>query len=230
MALGGTSKLLPPAVLGVVANTQVLGIKRMGQTAVADANMLSTGKHLCLFTLPRTDAGISFKFDPATASFNYQQVSAPLIATNGDLALWQQLCTMGHPAPVRVLLYDPKGPGFIAQKLMRASQYPSNAPVGNHLGKIDGGVLPENQLPWCWTATAQEQAAAKAYAHEHAVAGQDLPECPTGWSAGQLTDEEREAWAVRGAINAGLSVFVYLDDLAQGRIPRRRAFNECPSP
>jgi hypothetical protein len=232
MALGGTTKLLPQAVLGVVANTQVLGVKRKGQTAVADPNMLATAKHLCLFTLPRNDAGLVFKFDLATASFNYHELSQPLLATSGDLEMWRQLCGMGQPRPVRVLNFANRAttPFLQAQWVLRADWYPDTAPVGNHEGKIEVGVQPTNELPWCWIAAANDLAAAKTYAHEHAVNGQDLPECPSGWSAGQFTAEQQDAWATRAAINAGLAVFVYLDDLAQGRIPRFRAYNECPSP
>ena len=225
MALGGTAKLLPPAVLGVVANTQVLGVKRRGVTTLADANMLATAKDLCLYTLPRPGTGLNF--NPSTASFNYKDVSQPLITSNGDFELWRRLCDMGHTPPVRLMLFQEKPVPLAPFKLLRPEKYPSDTPVGNHRGGIEQGLQASNRLPWCWTAIAKDYAAAKAFAHANAVDGQDLPECPLVSTEEPLTDDEIEAWGERGAINAGLAVFVYLDDLAHGK-PRQRAYNECP--
>jgi mono/diheme cytochrome c family protein len=235
MAMGGTTKLLPLAVIRVVANTQALGVKRRGSTTLADPNMLETAKHLCSYILPRLDAGL--RFDPTTASFNYEQAVVPVVASNGDLALWKRLCVMGQPAPLRILLATEEGAtgiAFTPTQIANPANYPSDAPVGNHLGKVESGVQSGNQLPWCWVATASGLAAARAYAHEHAVDGRDLPECPTGyqtsdWTPNVLTTEQKEGWAERGAINAGMAVFMYLDALGKGAKPRA-AYNDCPSP
>ena len=233
MALGGTTKLLPLAVIRVVANTQVMGIQRRGATSLADPNMLETAKNLCSYVLPRSGRA----FDAATASFSYENADVPVVASNGDLALWQRLCAMGQPPPLRILVAAAVGGGgikFSLTEIANPAAYPTDAPVGNHLGKVDSGVQSGNQMPWCWVATEQNLDAARAYAHEHAVDGRDLPECPVGyrttdWTPNVLTAEQKEGWAERGAINAGMAVFRYLDALVKGAKPRP-AFNDCPSP
>jgi hypothetical protein len=119
---------------------------------------------------------------------------------------------------------------------MRPERWPANAPVGNHLGKIETnaapGISPTNLLPWCWD-TGEPLADAEKYAQDHAIGGQPLPRCPPGFriidsEENQLTDEEQEAWATRGAINAGMSVFVYIDRLVRGEAKPIANYNECP--
>jgi hypothetical protein len=42
-----------------------------------------------------------------------------------------------------------------------------------------------------------------------------------------IAPEEAERWAVRGAMNAGMSVFVYLDALSKGQVKPKPKYNRC---
>ena len=246
MALGGTSKLIPTPILGVVANTLVAGTKRANVAPPTDANMLEQARTLCKYILPAPyPLGINSQlpFDPSTASFNYASTrlrNVPLIGTNGDAEMWKKLCMSGNASPIRALYYTednmddkPTGrAGLGSGLIIRREAYPAGFPVGNHLGKIQDQLEPDNEFPWCWMPGG-DLAAAEKYATDHAIDGKPLPRCPANFGGDStllLSEQQLRAWYLRGAANAGMSVYVYLDGLTRlGNKPPPN-YNDCPVP
>jgi hypothetical protein len=76
---------------------------------------------------------------------------------------------------------------------------------------------------------SQAFADAEEYRNANRTAnGQPLPYCP---QATITTDqyagpEAVEAWGIRGAMNAGFSVFLFLNELSNGRVDRT-PYNQC---
>jgi hypothetical protein len=88
------------------------------------------------------------------------------------------------------------------------ASYPANAPVGNASGGVDSSLTAANAWPWC----VVPKPGTEAYAAE-----QGLPVCPSTVSYWRTADGSR--WAVRGAINAGLAVYLYLQGLEKSAAP-----------
>jgi hypothetical protein len=80
-------------------------------------------------------------------------------------------------------------------------------------------------------ATPEEQAAADAYV-SNTRAGKPLPFCPADWlaTAPEWVDTDHERWSLKGAMNAGVSVFLYLkqrsEDAAKGAVPPP-SYDQC---
>jgi hypothetical protein len=58
-----------------------------------------------------------------------------------------------------------------------------------------------------------------------------LPLCPgaADTPTNYVTSDQADSWAVRGAINAGLSVFEYVKGLETASVPPPD-YNQCPPP
>src|SRR5207247_1029339 len=138
-------------------------------------------------------------------------------------------CTYNNPPPVRALYAKWPNPTFRIRgdfDLYPAENYPLDAPVGNDRGESETGIKGSNLLPWCVRRPGDpsQQALADPY-----MKANHLPYCPVSlvplllpptdstppgdvhWSQAAQTK-----WATRGAINAGLAVFSYLDGLVKG--------------
>jgi mono/diheme cytochrome c family protein len=120
-------------------------------------------------------------------------------------------------------------------------------PVMDHLGSIATGVQPSNLVPLC--VQPPSSAAQKTYADAALaiakVNGNVIPYCPANFAVpctpnasgqpachqlqvsdmGDFTDGRK--WAARGAINAALAVFLYLDGIEKDPTKRKPLFNEC---
>ena len=157
MALGGTTATIPNLVLQLVARSPVAGTTRPApllDSSTASANMLQAARNACrsLFSLPST-AGVDItqanKFGVTLDS------PFPLIQTNGDAELWEQLCTINNPPFVRSLEVQSSGGGaFFSPILYESTAYPANTPVGKQGGQVvmsgpSGGVTDDNHVPWC---------------------------------------------------------------------------------
>jgi hypothetical protein len=68
----------------------------------------------------------------------------------------------------------------------------------------------------------------------HKVRGNTIPFCPDGLvspdnqlaaEAGEFKDGRK--WAARGAINAALAVFLYLDQIERDPTKRKPLYNQC---
>jgi hypothetical protein len=175
-----------------------------------------------------------------TPKANYQ-----LLAGNGDAELWLSMCSVSNPPPVHILLI---APGATPTLTMRAAfgedgtpiadwangmvpwaSYPTGAPIGNEHGQTvtfdpamdSTGSQPANEWPWCVNDTTG------------LAAENHLPVCPPcvlstttdcagaavpPGSSRYLNVADGTTWAVRGAINAGMSVYLYVESLL-GLVP-----------
>jgi mono/diheme cytochrome c family protein len=220
MALGGTKVHIPAGILQIVALTQVLDRHRLASAAdnQLSANMLSTAKGICSKLLGCHDAYENCALNP-----DYPiQYSKTLIHTNGDAELWLRLCSLNNPPPVHVMdgegtsqidaPFDANTGQFVysGAKLLKPDAYPGSAPVGGNTSHTLG---PDNPWPWC------------EYDHQIAQMRQ-WPECPAvDATASKFDVQDAETWAVRGAINAGLAVFLYVKSLESMDPPPD--YNQC---
>ena len=186
-----------------MALTQVLDQHRQAATSNISANMLSTAKSICTTLLGCHNAFEQCGFDPT----NVTGYSKTLIHSNYDAELWLHLCSLDNPAPIHLVS---RARSTCPSMTTRArscerqaswsspGRYPPNTPVGSDHG-TQPSLTPDNPYPWCATD-----------------AQSGSPPCPPGLDTQEsaLTSEEADAWAVRGAINAGLGVFLYVKDLA----------------
>jgi hypothetical protein len=245
MALGGTKAHIPTSILNIVANTQVLGQKRHSFQSVtaASANMLSTAVELCRNVVPWNLGYQSVDFDPSTATFSYDH--SALIASNGDAELWETLCSIGNSPPIRAMSSAKWQDGNVSLSLQplynvyRREGYPLNTPVADQNGNVRPALTDDNIMPWCIIrpSDAAQAAVADRYAVDHGVAGTPLPFCPSALLSGgfqMLQDlpgtgsrREFDDWAARGAINAGLAVFLYLDQVVAHGYKPKPDYDRC---
>lgn len=244
MALGGTQAHIPPSILNIVGNTQVLGVARranvFSSVTATSANMLATAQELCRNVLPLPGGGDPIPFYPTSGSFDYQ--SSSLIATNGDAELWQNLCSIDNPTPIRGLIaanWTQSSTSFTIkplENLYRQQGYPPNYPVGNQYGQIVPSLQADNTMPWCIMQPTDptELPNAQQYVVNHAIAGNPLPFCPQSLTAGDYQmrqdsqgNNDLYNWADRGAINAGLAVFLYLDQVVVHGLQPKPSYDQC---
>jgi len=245
MGLGGTQRVIPPAALAVVGSTFVVGEKRQGNlgglTAIS-ANMLTVARFLCSEVLPLDTKA----FDVTRGVIDHGSTStrSSLITKNGDAEMWQRLCTFDNPPPVRmVTLKIDAAMGTVSDPriyfvdipevgrqypLFVPASYPNDQLVGDQLGEVTTGIQPGNSAPWCIerpddgaAVMIVEQYWADTLGHATAV-----PFCPEAQMQ-RYSEDDVTRWSIRGAMNAGLSVFLYLDALAQGKKERVVAYDRC---
>lgn len=238
MALGGTKVHIPPSILNLVANTDVLGETRGNawDATGASANMLQVGQKLCrTVALMETGQGRVLVQDIGE---NRHKSPGGLIDSNGDSQLWETLCSIDNPAPVRgfkVAHSDSLGNymAFSLEDLYFPQKFPAGTSVGNQAGEISTSLSAVNPFPWCVLppATPEDQAWLLTQTTKK---GSPLPLCPSGFAvpANQYQKDgtvlpDVDKWATRGAINAGLAVFVYLDMLIGKGQPVPPRYNEC---
>jgi mono/diheme cytochrome c family protein len=216
MALGGTERVIPAVVLGQVARTDVSGTTReFPLLSDLDANMLASARQACRLALP-------FITNPARVGvaankFAIAEATTALIEENGDAELWQQLCSYNNPSVVRVIQVPEQGFVTFSHTLYRGSAYPAGASVGDQHGNAVAGLDPTtNRFPWCVDGATNP----KQVGEYLAQFDPKPPLCPAGFLTldNQMTPEDAEDWATRGAINAGFSVFVFLEALTKGQL------------
>jgi mono/diheme cytochrome c family protein len=174
-----------------------------------------------------------------------------LIWSNGDAELWINLCSIANPPPVHVLSFrnglsnELAVPSIqdselnlnieVAQPggMVAAVNYPAGVPVGNGTGGAEPSLSLDgsNVWPWCIddsNATSTQSAW---------IAMNGYPTCPAAVKSASgacstlqpgavcFGTEEANQWAVRGAINAGMSVFLYVESIENtGPAPD---YNQC---
>lgn len=252
MGLSGTNATIPAAALTQIGAAVVLGREREGNImAVRDesaaANMLSAVKAACELLLPR-DARLDFDIGLGDVLGQGGTRQGPdrqktlegrgLILKNGDADLWRMLCSLDNPAPVRVVTVLAGTPEIYNihladtdhyTKLFAREGYPASAPVGNGAAVV-AGITPDNAWPWCVTATSDAD-----FAAYEVSSGRSLPRCPSelfaqdsnGRPTHALSKQDANRWALRGAANAGIAVFLYLDAISRGEIERLPAYDRC---
>ncbi len=255
MALGGTQKHLPGAVLRQVAQAPVFGKLRQNLALLGSPDMLQLGLVLCSqiatayqdFTIPAADL--------QTGRIKWGNYTG-LIDTSGDAEMWLKVCSIDNRPIVRVVVPDNgvwssmtnsgdlnisgheeywgDGTGSDGSPL-----YPANAPVMDHHGQIHMGITADNPFPICVqkpddpTQVQYADAVLKSFA----VGGPNgavIPYCPPGFlipsnkiDDGGTTFPDGQKWAARGAINAARAVFLYLDQIERDPTKRQPLYNQC---
>jgi mono/diheme cytochrome c family protein len=248
MALGGTEVSIPPPILEIVAITKVLDQQRTIGASQLSANMLSEAKAICLSLLGPTEEELigQSAFFQTGAGHGYldaklTHLNNVLIPSNGDAELWLKLCSLNNPPPIRILALK-SGALTFQSYVVDSSQalsldltptmvsndpnvYPAGVPVGNESGGVDPSLDAANEWPWCVSVP-------QAYLD----ANPGLPVCPdsalqaaqtcTTMTGGDCFDNAAaNKWAVHGAINAGMAVFLYVKSIENtGPAPD---YNQC---
>jgi hypothetical protein len=254
MGLGGTAVNIPVEILAEVAITKVAGYERVVAASSLSANMLSQAKALCQ-SLLGAKYGKQATYNPGDGhgylDAHDTNLNDALIFVNGDAELWLHMCALNNPSPVHVLEL-PAGEDVLHVLPRENAQFqftidihamvhndvypracgnPTDCQVGNERGGVDATLTDSNLWPWCVddsTASATQ---------ESYLSANNIPRCPqqvqqaiTACEA-DLTKcfdtDAGNAWAVRGAINAGLSVFKYVKSIEDKGPPPD--YNECPA-
>lgn len=256
MTLGGTQKHLPQDVLTEVSQSPVVGEIRAHITLEGTPDMLKLGLSLCEQIIgadgpPGTSYSLANLI--ATARMGWS-ANTGLVDKNGDAEMWLRLCSLNNRPVVRVPVVP--GAGWTAttratdltiypEDLYFAAgpngeDYYGNNPVLTERGKIDQGVNAGNLFPICVAkpADATQRQYATAALQAGAVNGHAIPFCPDGF----VTPEHKlninsdvspvdyvdgRKWAARGAINAALAVFLYLDQIERDPSKRQPLYTQC---
>ncbi|MCL2450252.1 MAG: hypothetical protein FWD17_15000, partial [Polyangiaceae bacterium] len=176
-----------------------------------------------------------------------------LIANNGDAELWLNLCTLNNPAPVHVVDGDGKVvtlQGLYNRVPQSAFQCDpgQSCSIGNDRGGVEsvpchngpGTICADNRRPWClakyWAALNSPPPAEpnSAFDPPKPEGHEDWPYCPDSitqsYTSAPLTAvftrDDEGPWTIRGAANAGMAVFVYLDQVAHGLAPLP-SYDQC---
>lgn len=256
MTLGGTEKHLPQDVLTEVSQTPVVGQIRSNIELEGTPDMLRLGLQLCE-QLASSDAnGTQFPLGKfiATGRMGWSDVSG-LVDINGDAEMWLRLCNLSNRQIVRVPitalgtwtdnsraseltvsglnLYWAVGPNG-------EDWYGAN-PVMDHLGNLATGVTPDNLFPLCVpkpSDASQLQIATQALQATPVLGKNVIPFCPDGFvqpthrlatdgSGINVDFTDGRKWAARGAINAALAVFLYLDQIERDPSKRQPLYTQC---
>ena len=246
-ALGGTPcrTFLVERPPGRRRDESVLDQPRVLPSSSLSANMLSEAKSLCRsLLLPAGDLTQFFVgdghgyLDPNRSLA--KGLNGSVVWTNGDAELWLHLCSLGNPPPVRVLTMSHDGavasaPGDVTfdgtfkvypGTLIAPSAYPANTAVGNEASTQDPSLRTRNLWPWCVDDR-------KAPAPDQTAIAKHVPVCPPSvlqvsdaCPAGScLTTDDANQWAVRGGVNAGMAVFLYLRSIENSGPPPD--FDQC---
>ncbi len=203
------------------------------------------------WSLDLTNGQIYAKADPKSGA------SKPaLIEQNGDFEMWSSLCALNNPLPVRVVDLPPgvtrdQIDQFTARinntlgssdtprgnyGLYKREAYPPNTPVGDDQGSIQPSMSAGIRAPWCIRkpTRAQDLIVAQQVAQDFGRSGEALPFCPDSLfvtrdnvQTNQLSQDEVNRWTMRGAMNAGLSVFLYMAGMLKGTVPPVTSFDAC---
>ncbi len=200
--------------------------------------MLQTAQALCRLS----GEMLGGPFDPlslksAAVQAQLHSKIGQLLTDNGDAELWSRLCTLNNPAPIHVIRVVGDGAdtyrlSFTASDNYFGDKYPSGAVVGDGTGRVQASYTASNDTPWC--VVVPTDAGQKTWFDQQSALpskgpgdpNPKLPPCPDGFvkddnrfkggytdSNGNYLYGDIDDWSARGAINAGQSVFVYLDQM-----------------
>jgi hypothetical protein len=256
MALGGTSKHLPQDVLNQVSLSPVLGQVRSHVALTGTPDMLRLALDLCEEIAESDIDGTSISMSNLITGgqMGWSKFTG-LVDTSGDAEMWLRVCNLNNRQFVRALiisgswsattsatgLFSSGSNLYWATSLSGADWYGAN-PVMDHLGNLHTGVTSDNLFPLCVvkpTDPTQLQLATAALAASPVAGKNVIPFCPDGFltSAHKLTVEgsgigttdyvDGVQWAARGAINAALAVFLYLDQMERDPTQRQPLYTQC---
>jgi mono/diheme cytochrome c family protein len=255
MALGGTSKFLPRDVLTQVTQAPVLGVLRQHISPQGTPDMLRLGLQLCSQLAASEEYVQSIHLSDLFAGkpISWSNYTA-LVDRNYDAEMWLRLCSLGNRPLVRVPFVSDGS--WIGNKGIddvyvsgynlywgesekdasgKVESYYGANPAMDASGNITTG-LGDNTFPICIAkpTSAAELDAATQWLGAHKVRGNAIPFCPPGLvtdahklqAANNVFPDGRK-WAARGAVNAALAVFLYLDDIERHPEKRKPLYNQC---
>ena len=257
MTLGGTEKHLPQDVLTEVSQSPVVGQVRAHLDLEGTPDMLKLGLSLCEQIADSDPTGLPLQFDlsslEATGRLGWSKFSG-LVESNGDAEMWLRLCNLSNRQFVRVPIVsgswtsttavtDLSVTGFSLYWAVGPNGenwYGAN-PVMDQQGNIATGVSASNLFPICVakpTDPTQLQYATQALQAEKILSTNAIPFCPDGFvqashklvvdsSASPPDYVDGRRWAARGAINAALAVFLYLDEIERDPTQRQPLYTQC---
>jgi hypothetical protein len=251
MGLGGTSADIPQVVLNLVATSPFYDSATTAPGGDSP-NMLGSAQNLCDRVL-RSQRKLSNRAPPAPLLF----WPADFVRNTGHYELWEAICGFQNETIVHVFVpaFDGTGPTSGPEYVYRVKDdngmllYPEDRPVGNQRGEIQLGIQPENLRPWCLRVNgAADGESLREWAALIGLPEAGLPICPEPLFAEALgmpihklaLDDNGSApgvpfgnqaftdhWLRRGAMNAGLVAFKYLQGLTSGTVQPARPFNFC---
>ncbi len=204
-----------------------------------------------------TDAYAPFPVTELASGGIHWSEHTGLIDTSGDADLWLKLCALNNRSVVHVVAPEGgtwrKDDGVIragdlefnghseywGQTADGKPLYPADAPVIDHHGIVHQGITDDNPFPVCAKKPEDpaELQAANTVLKSLAVGGPGgavIPYCPAGIAVpenklddGGTTFPDGKKWATRGAINAAMAVFLYLDQIERDPSTRQPPYNQC---
>jgi cytochrome c553 len=245
MGLGGTEAAIPEIAVSLVKTSPFYGVAVAAGEA-GGANMLEAASGKCARLLAST-------WRVAQGGLKVTRKEKTFLAGTGEYELWESVCGFQNEPVVRVLrpteainvLFESFSPVLYRSKDdSGAWVYPSDHPVGNRLGKMQLGIQPDNFLPWCVIPTVEHplDELKQLFASE-GVPDSLMPFCPEVLFATAFGGKEihqlqgltpsLDNTAVmsritrRGAMNAGMAAYYYLDGFTKGTFTPSPAYDEC---
>ncbi len=126
--------------------------------------------------------------------------------------------------------------GGVQGSLLPASVYPAGTAIGNEHGAVDASLLPTNLWPWCIDDRSATPSQEK-WLNDTLIPATSAARCPPQVTTASdnckesspvgacFGNDAANQWAVRGAINAGFSVFLYVQSLETRTPPPD--YNQC---
>jgi hypothetical protein len=253
MALGGTEKHLPQDVLNEVSQSPVFGIVRQHFDHEGTPDMLRLALQLCKQLVPADTDYTTYTLGSliGTGQMGWSH-NTGLVDSNGDAEMWLTLCNLGNRPIVRVATVPQWTASSTTAQLTidgfhlywGADQsgkdlYGAN-PVLDHTGHVQTGLTSNNYFPICVqkpTDPTQLGYATQALQASPSLGKYVVPFCPDGFvtSANKLASTsgspvdftDGSKWAARGAINAALAVFLYLDSIERNPSARQPTYQQC---
>jgi hypothetical protein len=246
----GQSRTLPPAVTSanMLSTAKTLCAGFLGVDAEGAHGGISNAAFGGVFLAPEADNPVHLPFNLQLITTNYDaELWLKLCAQNNPppvhiLQFGISKAAGGVPTGPFIRQFPDTGSEY-GHAGASAQGYPPNTPIGNDRGTPEttaasacgpgtsvSCVDPANLWPWCVDVSDGSAAAVLSTPEVLRTVAQSEGVdvfCPDGFVQGKTLDAEGgNAWAVRGAINAGLSVFLYLQWLeAQPAAPPD--YNQC---
>jgi mono/diheme cytochrome c family protein len=249
MGLGGTKATIPDVVLNLVATSPFYGKAVTAPNGQKTPNMLQSALALCGSVLGQSRKLKADKPAPVMPLGNFA-------TGTGHYEVWESLCNFGNEPVVRALAFD-QGNDFSSRLTFRSKDdaghwvYPPDRLVGDQDGQVVRGIQPSNVGPWCFMPAPDDVIRQKmvTWAKGQGLTEADLPACPPELLAeafGKLVNRVAvgsdgtidpsepfgnqafaEHWIRRGAMNAGMSAYYYLNGVTSGEFTPNKPFDFC---
>ena len=246
MGLGGTKATIPDVVLKLVATSPFYGHAVTAPGGNRTPNMLQSALGLCESVITASRSLGDGDSAPLMGA------NSPFAPTTGHYETWEALCNFENEPLVHA--FRSNGTEFVSNGLTYRSKddagqwvYPTDALVGDQQGHITRGIQPSNVGAWCFMQPKDDVERTKLvnWGIGQGIAESGLPLCPPellaealgypvhrigdgGPSDGPFTNATfKEHWIRRGAMNAGMSAYYFLNGITSGEITPNQPYDFC---